>query len=100
MSKKSSKKPSIEKRDTPKKDVRVSNKSAPQPYSRKPKFPVQHFAFTIPEFCEAHRVSISGYYKMRLLGRGPKETRPLPKLPIITYEDAAEWRRTRSEEVV
>ena len=76
---------------------KLSEKKKPTP-SRKPQYPVERFAFTIPEFCEAHRISQSGYYKIRRLGRGPKEQRALDKLPIITYEAAAEWRKRYTTE--
>ncbi len=52
-------------------------------------------AYSIPEFCEAHRISESMYYKIRGLGLGPKETRALTKI-IITKESAADWRRDRT----
>ena len=42
-------------------------------------------AYSIPEFCEAHRISESMYYKIRAAGLGPKETRALSKI-IITKE--------------
>ena len=52
-------------------------------------------AYSIPEFCEAHRISESMYYKIRGLGLGPKEARALTKM-IITKESAADWRRERT----
>jgi hypothetical protein len=52
-------------------------------------------AYSIPEFCEAHRISESMYYKIRSVGLGPKETRALSKI-IITKESAADWRRERT----
>jgi hypothetical protein len=55
---------------------------------------VEHRCYTIPEFCVAHRISESGYYKIRKDGRGPKEKRAVGKRPIITEEAAAEWRCT------
>ena len=51
-------------------------------------------AYTIPEFCEAHRISESMYYKIRADGLGPREARALSKV-IITKEAAADWRRAR-----
>ena len=51
-------------------------------------------AYNIPEFCAAHRISESMYYKLRALGLGPREARALSKV-IITQEAAAEWRRAR-----
>jgi hypothetical protein len=52
-------------------------------------------AYTIPEFCEAHRISESMYYKIRAAKQGPREARALSKV-IITKEAAADWRRDRT----
>jgi hypothetical protein len=49
-------------------------------------------AFTVPEFCEAHRISEGFYYKLKRLGLGPIETKLLSKV-IITKENAEAWRR-------
>jgi hypothetical protein len=54
-------------------------------------------AYTISEFCEAHRISESFYYKIRALGLGPRESRTLDKV-TITNEAAAEWRASREVE--
>jgi hypothetical protein len=51
-------------------------------------------AFSIREFCAAHRISESMYYKLREAGLGPREARALTKV-IITQEAAADWRRQR-----
>jgi hypothetical protein len=59
--------------------------------------PVGCMAFTIPEFCVAHRISESFYYKIRLLGLGPRERRIEDKV-IITGEAAAEWRNPQKSE--
>jgi hypothetical protein len=52
-------------------------------------------AYSIPEFCKAHRISESMYYKIRAAGQGPREARALTKV-IITKEAAADWRRERT----
>jgi hypothetical protein len=49
-------------------------------------------AYTIPEFCAAHRISRAQYYVLRNKGLGPDETRLLGKV-IITEESAARWRK-------
>jgi hypothetical protein len=49
-------------------------------------------AFTIQEFCDAHRISRSQFYRLREKGLGPKEKSVLGKI-IITAESAAAWRR-------
>jgi hypothetical protein len=48
-------------------------------------------AFTIAEFCEAHRVSRSWLYGEWRAGRGPK-VKEVGSKKIITTEAAAEWR--------
>ena len=58
------------------------------------KIPVPRAAYTIPEFCEAHRISEAFYFKLRNLGKGPREGRALSKC-IISMESAAEWRKAR-----
>jgi hypothetical protein len=50
------------------------------------------YAFTIPEFCEAHRVSKSWLYLEWAAGRGPR-VKQIGTKKIITVEDAAAWRR-------
>jgi hypothetical protein len=56
-------------------------------------------AYSIDSFCRAHDISVSAYYKLQRLGKGPREYRVLPKKPLITKEDALEWRqRSREEE--
>jgi hypothetical protein len=61
--------------------------------------PVERLAFTVPEFCEAHRISQSFYYKIRNLGLGPHETRKGEKgdKVLITAESAAAWRNPQTE---
>jgi hypothetical protein len=50
------------------------------------------YAFTIAEFCEAHRVSKSWLYLEWAAGRGPR-VKQIGTKKIITIEDAADWRR-------
>jgi hypothetical protein len=50
-------------------------------------------AFTIQEFCDAHRISRSRYFELKKLGLGPAEKRVLNNKIIITQEAAAAWRR-------
>jgi hypothetical protein len=56
---------------------------------------VPRAAYTIAEFCQAHRISQSFYFKIRQLGLGPRECRALNKI-TITDESAAEWRRANT----
>jgi hypothetical protein len=53
-------------------------------------------AFTVAEFCQAHRISESFYYKLKARGLGPVETKLLSKT-IITNENAKAWRTRREE---
>jgi hypothetical protein len=58
---------------------------------------VERAAYNIREFCEAHRISESMYYKLRSLGLGPREARANTKV-FITNESAAAWRKQREAE--
>ena len=49
---------------------------------------------TIPEFCRRNRISITTYFKLRQLGKGPREMRALSKV-LITAEAERDWRRDR-----
>ena len=51
-------------------------------------------AFTVPEFCEAHRISQAKYYEMKKEGWGPVEME-VGRRRLISFEAAAEWRRKR-----
>jgi hypothetical protein len=53
--------------------------------------PADRAAFTIPEFCEAHRISRAHYYVIKKAGLGPREMRVLNRV-IITVEAARDWR--------
>jgi hypothetical protein len=48
-------------------------------------------AYTIREFCRAHRISIGFYYKLRAQGLTPAELR-LGSRVLITTESAEAWR--------
>jgi hypothetical protein len=53
--------------------------------------PLERCAFTIAEFCVAHRISESFFYKIRNMGLGPRETRKGEKV-TISIEAARDWR--------
>lgn len=53
-------------------------------------------AFTIAEFCEAHRISVAMYFKLRDAGLGPRVMRAGRRV-TISFEAAADWRRAREE---
>ena len=56
--------------------------------------PVERAAFTIAEFCEAHRISASFYFRIRALKLGPIESRLFGKV-LISAEAARDWRAAR-----
>jgi hypothetical protein len=51
-------------------------------------------AFTIAEFCEAHRISRATYYNLKAAGQGPIEM-AVGARRIISDESAEDWRRQR-----
>jgi hypothetical protein len=55
---------------------------------------VPRAAYSISEFCKAHRICEAFYYKLRAAGLGPREMRTLRKV-TISIEAAGEWRRAR-----
>jgi hypothetical protein len=55
-------------------------------------------AYTVPEFCLAHRISRTALYKMWQQGFGPRRFQVgsgRSSKVIITIEAAADWRRER-----
>jgi hypothetical protein len=70
----------------------VPNPAREQPMPRGP--PPPRAAFTIPEFCEAHRFSQAKYYEMKREGWGPAEMN-VGRRRLISFEAAAHWRRAR-----
>ena len=65
--------------------------------SAKPEVP--RAAYTIREFCAAHRISEAMYFKLRDAGLGPREMRALRKV-TISVEAAADWRRERENATI
>jgi hypothetical protein len=59
--------------------------------------PAQAAAFSIDEFCRAHRLSPSTYFKLKVDGIGPREMRVGSRV-LISQESAAAWRREREAE--
>jgi hypothetical protein len=51
-------------------------------------------AYTIDEFCRAHRFSRAQYFNIKKEGKGPREMRVGTRV-IISKEAAADWRRER-----
>jgi predicted DNA-binding transcriptional regulator AlpA len=56
--------------------------------------PMPRLALSIPEFCKAHGISEGFFYKPKKQGEGPREMR-VGARTLISFESAAEWRRTR-----
>jgi hypothetical protein len=52
-------------------------------------------AYTIPQFCEAHHISLPTYYKFKNAGMAPAEMR-IGAVVRISREAAAEWRLART----
>ena len=81
-------------RSTP--DPRRSNVTKPTHERSMPRGPPPpRAAFTVSEFCEAHRISQAKYYEMKKEGWGPIEME-VGRRRLISYEAAAEWRRKRT----
>lgn len=57
---------------------------------------MERTAYTIAEFCEAHRISRAHYFNLKNKGQGPREMR-LGTRVVISGEAAAEWRRQRED---
>jgi hypothetical protein len=53
-------------------------------------------AFSIREFCQAHRISEAMYFKMQAAGSAPR-TMTVGRRKLISIEAAAEWRRAREQ---
>ena len=59
--------------------------------------PIPTAAYSIREFCEAHRVSESMYFKLRNQGLGPAEM-SVGRRRLISHEASSVWRREREVE--
>ena len=53
--------------------------------------------YSIEEFCRAHRISPSSFYKMKKLGLTPVEIH-FGGRRLISHEAAAEWRLQRAQQ--
>jgi len=49
-----------------------------------------HLVMTVPEFCEAFRISVPFFYKLRRYGLGPREMK-LGARTLISQTAANEW---------
>jgi hypothetical protein len=50
--------------------------------------------YTVQEFCDRNRISITSYYKLRKRGQGPRELRVLSKVQI-SPEAERDWQSAR-----
>lgn len=50
-------------------------------------------AFTISEFCEAHRISRAMFYELARLGRAPR-VMCVGRRRLISQESASDWRKS------
>jgi hypothetical protein len=71
--------------------VRINPDKPPKPWRKQPP---QAAAFTIGEFCAAHRLSPSTYYLLQKTGRGPREMK-VGARRMISAEAAAKRRKER-----
>ena len=58
--------------------------------------PVPPAAYSIREFCDAHRISIDHYFKLQREGLGPRIMKAGART-LISLESAAAWRKAREE---
>jgi hypothetical protein len=70
----------------------TSRKKAESVTQRPP--PAFATAFTVSEFCRAHRLSATHYYELKKNGQGPNEIE-IGRRRIISFEAAARWRKAR-----
>jgi hypothetical protein len=54
-------------------------------------------SFTIPEWCNHRRISVSMFYKLKAQGKAPS-TLPIGRHQTITVEADAAWARERQAE--
>jgi hypothetical protein len=57
---------------------------------------VDQAAYSIDEFCKAHRIRRAMYYKLDHQGLGPRVMR-VGTRALISKEAAADWRREREQ---
>jgi len=84
--------PEITGRKTRSEDIALA---APPPIRGPP--PIVPAAYSIAEFCKAHRISESMFFKLKKQGRGPREMHVGDRV-LISFEAAADWRAAREAE--
>jgi hypothetical protein len=73
----------------------TKSKQGATPVKDKPE--VQRVAYSVDEFCAAHRVTKPTFYALLKEGKAPRIMRVRRRV-LITEESAAEWRRDRTAE--
>jgi hypothetical protein len=58
--------------------------------------PIPRAAYWIEEFCAAHGLAVSTYYKLKNLGLGPDEMH-VGRRRLISFEAAERWRCQREK---
>jgi hypothetical protein len=65
---------------------------------KKPSPPLDELkAYSIPQFCALHGISIDTYFRMQRQGLGPATMKVLKNRTLISVEAAAAWRRAREQ---
>lgn len=60
--------------------------------------PLEAGAYTVREFCLAHHIGETTYYRLKERGEGPKEMK-VGKRRYISREAAEAWRRAREHQL-
>jgi hypothetical protein len=66
------------------------------PRTKQDRTPVPMAVYSIKEFCEAHGISRTMYFKLKRKGQGPREMQIGARV-VISLESAAAWRRAREQ---
>ena len=78
----------------------TGQKADPPKYRRRPvSADLTSLVMSIREFCRLHGISEDQFFKMQREGWGPL-TMKVGSRTLISYEAAAEWRRSREEAAV
>jgi len=83
-------------RGPPGADASSEKKKKPGEWRKQPQHPA---AYSIDEFCAAHRLSPAMYFKLKAAGLGPR-TMEVGARTLISVEAAADWRREREAAAV
>ncbi|TYL85722.1 helix-turn-helix domain-containing protein [Bradyrhizobium cytisi] len=79
------------KKTGPKKPRVTAKEKLKKAKAEQAKLPVESTMYTIPQFCEAHNISLETYYRMARTGTGP-EIKKIGHATRISVEAAKAWR--------